>query len=213
LAEADEFVAKLRAGGARACAMSCDLADFDATAALLPTAARVLGPITLLVNNASVFEDDTAANFDRGSFDRHIAVNLRAPAQLVSLLAAALPANRDGCAINVIDQRVWRLTPEFFSYTLAKSALWTATRTLAQTFAPRLRVNAVGPGPTLPNETEGESGFAREVAEAPLRRAVAPAEIAEAVVFLAKARGVTGQMIAVDAGQHLAWGSGRLDVG
>ncbi|HUZ66375.1 MAG TPA: SDR family oxidoreductase [Beijerinckiaceae bacterium] len=203
LPEAQEFVAKLRESGVRAEAFCCDLADVKAIAELIPAASAALGPITLLVNNASIFEDDSAENFDCVSFDRHIAINLRAPVHLVSLFAAALPDDREGNVVNVIDQRVWRLTPEFFSYTLAKSALWTATRTLAQTFAPRIRVNAVGPGPVLPNGAEGEAGFALEIAEVPLRSAVTPAEIAGAVAYLASARSVTGQMIAVDAGQHL----------
>ena len=134
-----------------------------------------------------------------------MAVNLRAPLQLASAFAAALPAGREGCVVNIVDQRVWRLNPKFFTYTLTKSALWTATQTLAQTFAPRIRVNAVGPGPTLANTIDGEEGFAREAAAVPLGRGVAPEEVADAVLWLARARGVTGQMIAVDGGQHLAW--------
>ena len=142
-----------------------------------------------------------------------MAVNLRAPVQLSSAFVAALPAGREGCVVNIVDQRVWRLNPRFFSYTLSKSALWTATQTMAQAFAPRVRVNAVGPGPTLANNMDGAEGFAREAAAVPLGRAVEPGEIADAVLYLARARGVTGQMIAVDGGQHLAWKTPDVETG
>jgi len=203
LPEASAFAASLSADGAQAIALACDLADPQAVLGLIPSAEQALGAVTVLVNNASIFEEDSAKAFDIGSFERHIAVNLRAPVQLASILADRLPPDREGCVVNVLDQRVWRLKPEFFSYTLSKAALWTATRTLAQTFAPRVRVNAVGPGPSLPNQSEGAEGFTREVDQSLLRRAAPPAEVAEAVAYLARATSVTGQMIAVDAGQHL----------
>ena len=142
---------------------------------------------------------DAADDFSAERFDRHMAINLRAPLLIAQALAAQ---GVEGSLVNVVDQRVWRLTPDFFTYTLSKSALWTATQTMAQAFAPRLRVNAVAPGPTLPNAHEGEAGFAREVAALPLRRGPSPEEIADAVVFLARAASVTGQMIAVDGGQQ-----------
>jgi NAD(P)-dependent dehydrogenase (short-subunit alcohol dehydrogenase family) len=120
-------------------------------------------------------------------------------------MASGLPADRHGQIVNIIDQRVWKLTPEFYSYTLSKAALWAATRTMAQTLAPRIRVNAVGPGPTLGNIHDGDDGVEHEAAGVPLKRKVGAREIAEAVVYLAGAESVTGQMIAVDAGQHIGW--------
>ena len=130
---------------------------------------------------------------------------MRAPAQLAADFAAQLPEGCEGAIVNIIDQRVWRLNPRYFSYTLSKSALWTATQTMAQAFAPRIRVNAVGPGPTLANHMQKDEDFAREASAVPLQRAIEPAEISAAVIYLVEARGVTGQMIAVDGGQHLAW--------
>jgi NAD(P)-dependent dehydrogenase (short-subunit alcohol dehydrogenase family) len=207
-AEAEAFVDQLCAEGAQACVVCADLADVDATEGLVAEAARVLGPIDLLVNNASVFERDDARAFAPAVLERHLAVNLRAPVQLAARFYASLPSDWEGAIVNVVDQRVLRPSADFFSYTLSKSALWTATQTMALAFAPRVRVNAVGPGPTLPNAVDGPESFAREVAGAPLSRPVSPQSIAEAVLFLAGARSVTGQMIAVDAGQHL--GSPRL---
>lgn len=184
------------------------IARAEAEAARLAAAssrsAAAPGPLRLLVNNAAVFEVDTAEALDLDLWDRHFAINLRAPVVLAQAFAAQ--ARTDAAIVNIIDQRVLRPTPQFFSYTLAKSALWTATRTMAQAFAERgIRVNAVGPGPVLPNATDGDEGFSIEVEGVPLHRAVEPDEIAEAVLYLAEARAVTGQLIAVDAGQHLGW--------
>ena len=203
--DARAIAADIVADGGRAHVLIADLADPAQAASLVQQATAALGPVTLLVNNASVLEPDGADTFDTANFDRCMAINLRAPVQISSAFAAALPAASEGSIVNILDQRVWRLNPRFFSYTLSKAALWTATQTLAQSFAPRVRVNAVGPGPTLANPFEGAEAFAREAAAVPLGRAIEPAEIAEAVVYLARARGVTGQMIAVDGGQHLAW--------
>lgn len=205
LAEAEATAAALCDAGGRAAVVRADLADAGETAGLVAAAALPFGPLTLLVNNASLFEPDSGAAFDPARFDEVMAVNLRAPLQLCADFAAALPEGRDGAIVNILDQRVFRPTPQFFTYTLSKAALWTATRTLAQTFAPRVRVNGVGPGPTLPNPSDGEAGFLHEAARVPLARAVDPAEVADAVAFLAGARSVTGQMIAVDGGQHIAW--------
>ena len=203
--EAEAACAEIRAGGGRACVLSADLADSAAVAGLMAGARAGLGPVTLLVNNASLFEADNAGAFDPGLFDRHMAVNLRAPLQLASDFAAQLPEGREGLIVNLLDQRVWRLNPLFFSYTLSKSALWTATQTMAQAFAPRIRVNGIGPGPTLANHMQQNGDFLREAGAIPLGRAIDPQEIAAAVLFLVEARSVTGQMIAVDGGQHLAW--------
>jgi NAD(P)-dependent dehydrogenase (short-subunit alcohol dehydrogenase family) len=204
-AEAQAAAARLNGAGARVAALCADFCDAAATERLMRAAAEPFGPITLLVNNASAFDVDAAQDFQIAAFERELAVNLRAPIVLARDFAAQLPAAREGAIVNLIDQRVWRLTPRYFTYTLSKSALWTATQTLAQAFAPRIRVNAVGPGPTLPNAAFEPGDFAKEAENVPLRHAVPVEAIVEAVAFLAGARSVTGQMIAVDSGQHLAW--------
>ena len=193
----DDLVAR----GARADIVVADLADAQAADGLIGAAAR-FGPLAALINNASIFEPDAAATFDAAEFDRHIAVNLRAPLALSRAFAAQ--ARAGASIVNILDQRVLRPTPGYFSYSISKAGLWAATRTMAQAFAPRIRVNAVGPGPVLPNAHEGEAGFAAEVAALPLRRAAAPQDIADAALWLLSAQSVTGQMIAVDGGQHLA---------
>ena len=211
-AEAELACATICAEGGRACVLSADLADSGAVAGLMSGAREALGPVTLLVNNASLFEADSAAAFDPTLFDQHMAVNLRAPLQLASDFAAQLPQGREGLIVNLLDQRVWRLNPHFFSYTLTKSALWTATQTMAQAFAPSIRVNGVGPGPTLANHMQQNADFLREAGAIPLGRAIRPEEIAAAVLFLVEARSVTGQMIAVDGGQHLAWKTPDVEI-
>jgi NAD(P)-dependent dehydrogenase (short-subunit alcohol dehydrogenase family) len=163
------------------------------------------GPLTLLVNCASLFEDDRIETLEAARFDAAIATNLRAPVLLSKAFAAALPADREGLIVNIVDQRVWRLNPQFFSYTLSKAALWTATQTLAQALAPRIRVGAIGPGPTLASIHQTPETFAAEAAAIPLGRSVDASQIAAALTYLIGARSVTGQMIAVDGGQHLAW--------
>lgn len=203
--EAELAAEAIRARGGRACVVCADLADPAETQQLVAFAARQFGPITLLVNNASVFELDAARDFSLEVYERQFAVNLRAPLLLARDMAAQLPSDQEGAIVNIIDQRVWRLTPRYFSYTLAKSALWTATRTMAQSFAPRIRVNAVGPGPVFPNTLYGEAGFEAEAKGVPLGRAADVSGVVDAVLYLAGARSVTGQMIAVDAGQHLSW--------
>ena len=185
--------------------MEADLADAAAVSSIVAQAGAALGPLTLLVNNASVFEPDDIGSLDEVGWERHFGVNLRAPVFLARDFAAQLPDGVDGAIINVIDQRVWKPTPHFLSYTLSKSALFTATQTMAQALAPRIRVNAVGPGPTLASSRQRRDDFARQGASVPLGHGPNPEEIAEAVLFLATARSVTGQMIAVDGGQHLAW--------
>lgn len=205
LHEAEALASDISARGGRAAAIAADLADAAEARGLVARAAGAFGPLSHLVNNASVFELDTPADFRPEDFDRNMAVNLRAPLLLAQAFAAALPEGARGSIVNLVDQRVLRPDPNYFSYSLSKSGLWAATKTMAQAFAPRVRVNAVGPGPVLPNANEGQAAFDAEIAVAPLRRAVDVAEIADAVAWLMNAPGVTGQMIAVDAGQHLAW--------
>jgi NAD(P)-dependent dehydrogenase (short-subunit alcohol dehydrogenase family) len=205
LGDAEALARNIAQAGGEARAFHADLADPEAAAAALGAAATALGPIELIVNNAASFEDDAIDRLDLKLWRRQFAVDLEAPVFLIAAFAAQLPPEREGAVINIIDQRVLKLTPEYLSYTLAKSALWTATRTLAQALAPRIRVNAIGPGPTYPSQRQGDAGLAREAEGALLGRTVSGEEIAEAVLFLARARNVTGQILCVDAGQHLGW--------
>lgn len=203
-AEAEAVAAEIAAGtGRRAVALQADLAFEGKAASLVERAAEALGPLTLLVNNASVFREDSIQTMTRDSWDAHMETNLRSPLVLAQVFAAQA---EDGAAIvNLLDQRVWKPNPQFFTYALSKAALWAATRTLAQALAPRIRVNAVGPGPTLPSIHQAPEDFAAEARNVPLRRRATPEEIARAVLYLVDAPSVTGQMIAVDGGQHLAW--------
>lgn len=203
--EAERMAARIRAAGGKAVVVQGDLAEGDAVERLVPEAVRALGPLTLLVNNASEFEPDEAETLSQERWDRHFAVNLRAPVFLARDFARQLPAEGRGCIVNIVDQRVWKLTPQFFSYTLTKAALFTATQTMAQALAPRIRVNAIGPGPTLSNVRQGDDDFAKQSSAVLLGHGGTPDEIADAVLYLEQARSVTGQMIAVDGGQHLAW--------
>lgn len=206
LGEATAAAMRLAEKGALAGVVAADLGDPKPVLDLISRARAVAGPLSLLINNASVFEPDTAGDFDLDLWERHFCVNLRAPAILARDFAAQLVPGDHGAIVNMIDQRVLRPTPQFFSYALSKAGLWMATRTMAQAFAPQgIRVNAIGPGPVLPNGPQGETGFQKEVEGTPLKRAVSLDDIADAVLYLAAARNVTGQMIAVDAGQHLAW--------
>lgn len=204
-AEAEALAAELRAAGSHCCTLAADLSDAQAVTALIPAAVEALGPVTLLVNSAASFVDDDVRSLDVAAWDRQFAINLRAPSLLIGAFARQLPPEAGGAVVNIVDQRVWKLTPQYYSYTLSKAALLTATQTLAQALAPRIRVNAVGPGPTFPNVYDGAELMDKEAAATLLGRKVSPDEIAEAVLYLARANSVTGQMIAVDAGQHLGW--------
>lgn len=205
-ANAETAAATMTSQGCKVSVLALDLSEPAVLSRLAAEAGAIFGPLTLLVNNAAIFEADDADSFDLERWERHFSVNLRAPAVLSRDFARQLPAGAEGAIINIIDQRVLRPTPQFFTYSLSKAALWAATRTMAQAFAPQgIRVNAVGPGPVSPNFNQGEDGFAQEVAGLPLGRAIALDDVADAVLYLATARNVTGQMIAVDAGQHLAW--------
>lgn len=191
--------------GGRAVVVTGDLASPEDVDALLPAAAAALGPIGVLVNNASVFEDDRAPDVTRGALEHHYRVNVATPVLLAQALARGLPGDAEGVVVNMIDQRVWKLTPQFVSYTLSKAALFTATQTLAQALAPRVRVMGLAPGPTLPNEMEGTAGFEQEVAGTLLGRGPALAEFGAALRFILATPSLTGQMIVLDGGQHLGW--------
>lgn len=203
--EAEALAGEIIGAGGRAAALQADLADAGAVDRLVPDCGARLGPPTCLINNASIFLEDSLAALDAGQWDRQMAVNLRAPVFLARALAASLPAGAGGNVINILDQRVWRPVPTFFSYSLTKSALWAATRTLAQALAPRVRVNGVGPGPVLRSEHQRPEDFDRQAAATLLARATHPDEIAAAVRYILSAPAMTGQMIALDGGQHLAW--------
>jgi NAD(P)-dependent dehydrogenase (short-subunit alcohol dehydrogenase family) len=204
-AEAEALCGEIAAKGGKAHPVLADLADHHAVSGLVAAAAAAIGPLTLLVNNAALFEADDIGTFECDCFDRLCAVNLRAPLHLVQTFAAQAPEGGDPSVVNLLDQRVYKPTPQFLTYGLTKSALHAATTVLAQALAPRLRVNAVAPGPTLPSPRQNATAFARQAQAVPLGRGPSPEEIANAVLYLAQARSVTGVTIAVDGGQRLAW--------
>jgi NAD(P)-dependent dehydrogenase (short-subunit alcohol dehydrogenase family) len=203
--DADEVVTEITRQGGRAAAVQANLGVEAETQRLVPAAVEQLGPLTALINNASVFERDEIDSADRRSWDRHMETNLRAPLVLSQAFARQLPAEESGCIVNIIDQRVWNLTPHFVSYTLSKAGLWTLTQTLALALAPRIRVNGIGPGPTLRNDRQSEEHFAAQWENIPLQRPTGPEEICQGVRFILDAPALTGQMIALDGGEHLGW--------
>ena len=202
---ADALAAEIRAGGGRAAVVVGDLAETQGIYRLMSEATAALGPIQLLVNSAAMFEGDSIGTLDPELFDRQIRVNLTAPCLLADAFVALLPEGMDGHIVNVIDQRVLKLTPQFFSYTLAKAALWTATQTMAQALAPRVRVNAIGPGPTAISSRQTVDDFARQAAAVPLGAGPRLEEFGRTIRFLVETPSITGQMICLDGGQHLAW--------
>lgn len=208
-APAERLAAEIEQAGGRARVILGDLADAEALRGVIPAAAA-FGPLTLLVNNAGEFEPDEIATLTREGFERAIAVNLAAPLFLTQAFAAQAPAGSS--IVNVLDQRVLKPTPRFLSYTLSKSALHTATTTLAQALAPRLRVNAVAPGPTLPSPRQRDEDFAAQAKSLPLEHGPTPEDIAAAVLYLAGAQSVTGVTLPVDGGQHLAWRTADSEV-
>lgn len=203
--DADALVAEIAYKGGVAVALAADLARLEDMRSLVPQCCDLIGPPTCLINNASEFQPDTLASTTPQSWHLHLDTNLKAPVFLAQAMAERLPAGVDGNVINIIDQRVWKPSPDFFSYTVSKAGLWAATRTLAQALAPRIRVNAIGPGPILKSVHQTDTDFADEVASTLLRRGPTSEEIAAAVRFILAAPAMTGQMIALDAGQHLAW--------
>lgn len=205
---AEATAAECRALGVAAAVLRADLAREDEVRGLVAAATAALGPLGLLVNNASVFERDEWDSVTRESWDAHLEPNLRAPFVLMQDFARALPAQATGSVVNLLDQRVWSLTPHFVSYTVSKAALWALTRSMALALAPRIRVNAVGPGPALPSPRQTEAQFRRQCEAVPLRRGTSPKEVADAVASLLALPSVTGQMLALDGGQHLQWQSG-----
>jgi len=203
--EADNVATEITALGSQAIVVQCDLSHPDAAQNIFSQTDSQLGPITCLINNASVFEPDDINSVSAQSWALHLDVNLKAPVFLAQSFSRQLPAETQGNIINLIDQRVWKLNPQFLSYTTSKAALWTLTRTLAQALAPDIRVNAIGPGPALPNERQRRADFDRQKSQTLLKRGTSPQEICRTIQFILETPAMTGQMIALDGGQHLAW--------
>jgi NAD(P)-dependent dehydrogenase (short-subunit alcohol dehydrogenase family) len=205
-AEAEETAEAVLSLGRRAAALRADLAQEAEVSGLLPAAAAALGrPVGVLVNNASAFERDEWEDATRDSWDRHMEPNLRAPFVLTQAFARALPPGAEGVVVNMLDQRVWSPTPHFLSYSLSKAGLWSLTRQFALALAPRIRVNGIGPGPALPSPRQSAEQFARQSASVPLGHGTGPEEVGRAVLAILALPAMTGQMIALDGGQHLQW--------
>lgn len=202
-AEAEALCRTIAAAGGTAVALQADLADPQALEPLVERAAEACGPLGLLVNNASIFEYDDADSAGAESWQRHQDINLRAPLVLTQRFAALLPQDAAGLAVNMIDTRVLNLTPRYLSYTVSKTGLWTLTQTLAQALAPRIRVNGIGLGPTLPVEGQSDADFAERCSRLPLEAGPSLEEVCAALQFLLEARSMTGQMLGLDGGDHL----------
>ena len=211
--DADSAAQAVRAFGGEAATLRCDLSKEAQTATLVDRAVKELGPLTALINSASLFENDDWHSATRKTWDDHIEINLRAPLLLSQLFAKQLPKGEQGNIINIIDQRVLKPTPQFLSYSVSKAALYWLTVTLAQGMGPNIRVNAVGPGPTLRNPRQSQEDFSRQRDATILKRGADPADICAAVRYLLAAAAVTGQMLAVDGGQHLIWQTPDVQVG
>ena len=216
-AEAEATAEEIRAmspsgslpGGRRAVTLAADLSREAETARLLPAATEALGPIGVLVNNASTFERDEWHDATRESWDHHLEPNLRAPFVLAQAFAKSLPEAAEGVVVNMLDERVWSLTPHFTSYTISKAGLWALTQSLALALAPRVRVAGIGPGPALPSPRQSEEQFRAQCESTPLHRGTSPQEVARALLAILSLPSFTGQMLALDGGQHLQWSPAR----
>jgi len=204
--KAEDVAATINSSGSKAQTFQADLSDEAQTAALISTVQAELGPINVLINSASRFEADEIDTMSRKSWDTHIETNLRAPLKLTQDFAAQTVQSANNLVVNLIDQRVWKLTPQFLSYTLSKTGLFSLTQTLAQALGPKgIRVNAIGPGPTMRNSRQSEEDWRKQNEATVLGHGATPEDIVDALIYLLTARAVTGQMIAVDGGQHLTW--------
>jgi NAD(P)-dependent dehydrogenase (short-subunit alcohol dehydrogenase family) len=208
-AAAEIASAEIRGAGRRCILLRADLTHEAEVVRLLPQATDALGPVGVLVNNASPFDRDEWHDASRASWDSHLEPGLRAPFVLMQHFARALPADAEGAVINLLDQRVWSITPHFVSYTVAKAGLWALTQSMAVALAPRVRVRGIGPGPALPNTRQTAEQFARQSASVPLGHGTSPDEIARAVLAILGLPAMTGQMLALDGGQHLQWHPAR----
>ena len=204
-AAAESLREEISALGRKAITLQADLANMGEVEALMPACRDNLGPPTCLINNGSRFENDEIETLTPDDWDAHQNINLRAPIFLAQSFSKVLPTGREGVVINLIDQRVLKPRPLFFSYSVSKAALWSATRMLAQALAPRIRVNAIGPGPVLQSIHQNKDQFEAEQRGTLLGRGASPKDIANAVRFILDAPAMTGQMIVLDGGQHLNW--------
>ncbi len=204
-AEAVALVDEITVAGGMAKAFQADLAREEDAQKLISTVSDAMGPVDVLINNASIFEEEDWQDVTRTSWDRHMDINLRAPFLLMQEMAKNLPDDKVGAIVNIIDQRVWNLTPHYVSYTVAKTGLWTLTQTMALALAPKIRVNAIGPGPTLRNIRQTEADFSDQCKQVPLQRQTSLKDVCEGVRYLITASSITGQMIALDGGEHLGW--------
>jgi NAD(P)-dependent dehydrogenase (short-subunit alcohol dehydrogenase family) len=211
-ADAESAADEVRTQGANCAIFAANFSREDETAALIPAVNKALGPLTALINCASLFEDDDWQSATRKSWEDHIETNLRAPLLLSQMFGKQLPDGATGNIVNIVDQRVLKPTPQFLSYSLSKAGLYWLTTTLAQGMGPRIRVNAVGPGPTLKNARQSEDDFARQRDATILKRGADPSDICTAIRYLLDAPAVTGQMLAVDGGQHLIWQTADVQV-
>ncbi|MBH9975188.1 MULTISPECIES: SDR family oxidoreductase [Bartonella] len=202
--EADALLPKLEASGAKALSFQSDLLKTHGRG-LVETVTEKMGPVEILVNNASLFLDDGIGALDMNVWDNHFAIHVKTPALLADRMFVLLPENLKGLIVNIIDQRVLKLNPNFLSYTLSKSTLWTLTKTLAQALAPRVRVNAIGPGPTLKSSRQDEDDFVRQAHSVLLEHGPDLAEFGATIRYFWCQTSITGQMIALDGGQHLMW--------
>ncbi len=205
ITSAEELASEINSNGGSAMAFQADLSKLNEPSKLINEVITKFGPLTVLVNCASVFLEDDIYQINETNFDLHYALHVRAPSFLASEFAKQLPSNKTGHIINIIDQRVLKLTPQFYSYTLSKAALHTATKTMAQALAPKIRVNAIGPGPTIKNERQQPSDFQKQIDVLPLQRGPELSEFAQTIKFLVETPSITGQMIILDGGQHLIW--------
>jgi NAD(P)-dependent dehydrogenase (short-subunit alcohol dehydrogenase family) len=203
--DAKALADSVRGSGGRAATVNGDFTDFDCLTRIVAEAAAALGPPTLLVNNASIFEKDAMGALDRDLWDRQMTVNLTAPVFLTQAFAAAVPEGIEGNVVNLLDQRIWKPTPRYFSYQASKSALFTVTQTLAQALAPRIRVNGIAPGPVLPSASQSAERFRRQAEAILLQRPPELDDFGRTVRYLVENRSITGQVIALDGGQHLGW--------
>lgn len=206
---AEATARKIAEKGGEVAIVSADLAKRSDRETLIERASKPFGPLNVLVNNASTFEPDALTDLDDALWDQHFAVHAEAPAFLSRDFVAQLPEGADGNIVNIVDERVLNPSPAYFSYYLSKSVLWTMTQTMAQSLAPRVRVNAIGPGPTLKVKGQGDDAFAKVQAGLPLERGASPEEIANGVLFLLSSPSMTGQMLALDGGRHLQFREGR----
>jgi NAD(P)-dependent dehydrogenase (short-subunit alcohol dehydrogenase family) len=207
--EARQLAEDITAKGGRAATVKADLADRSDRAGLIAAAAKPFGPLTILINNASVFDADSILDVNEELWDQHFAIHAEAPIFLSRDFAGQLPAGVEGNIINMIDERVLHPSPAYFSYTLSKSVLWTATQTMAQSLAPAIRVNAIGPGPVLPHNGQSTEDFAQSLNSLPLKRHADPEEIARSVLAILSMPSFTGQMLALDGGKHLDYPARR----